>query len=105
MLWRAEVGEDLFGMGRNRRFHSSRRSVGVVLAAFAVCMMIAGGASVARADVPPRFSAALEPMTDAEAVGMGCMLMAAGVGAATITAGGVALFAAEAGGAATRTAV
>ncbi|WP_146210715.1 hypothetical protein [Azospirillum sp. TSO35-2] len=73
-----------------------------MLALIGVGAMIAGAASIARAETPPL---ALEPMTDGEAVGMGCMLVAVGVGAATIAAGGVALIAAGAGVGATGTAV
>jgi hypothetical protein len=105
MMRETEVGERLPGVGRNDRFDARRQSAGCALLAVAVWMMMVGGVSVASADVFPQASSSLEPMTDAEAVGMGCMLMAAGVGAATITAGGVALIAAEAGVAATGTAV
>lgn len=42
-------------------------------------------------------SAGLAPMTDTETASLGCVLVAGGVGLATLTAGGVALIAAEAG--------
>ena len=66
-------------------------------AALLLCAALAT-ASPARAEIE-------EPMTDAEMASVGCVIAAASVGLATITAGGVALAATGVGAASTAVAV
>lgn len=83
---------------------TSQRCV-AALAMIGVGVMIGGAVSDAKAQAVPAAQLPLEPMTDAEAVGVGCALVAGSVGIATIAAGGAAFIAAEVGVGAASTAV
>lgn len=82
------------------------KPVMAALVMIGVGVMINGLASDAKAEaMPPAAQQSLEPMSDAEAVGVGCALVAGSVGIAAIAAGGAAFIAAEVGVGAASTAV